>query len=198
MNNDRLNNKRNFGWIAAVLLAAAAFFVFRGNFDSLTDTKLTLTADETSAESGGSEAAGEENAALQEQTGTEQTGQQGFTEQQKQELEELIGKCMEQQLESSVSAAVSEALASNLNEMMADGRLAQGVARYQEVQSGLVNINTAGVSELTQLSGIGEARAQAILKYREEHGDFSSVDELANVSGISSGIVEKLRDQATL
>ena len=56
----------------------------------------------------------------------------------------------------------------------------------------LVNINTADVSELTQLPGIGEAKAQAIIAYRDEHGAFGSIEEIKNVSGIGEGIYNKL------
>ncbi len=56
----------------------------------------------------------------------------------------------------------------------------------------LVNINKAGVSELTQLPGIGETRAGQIVEYRETHGKFSSKEELKNVSGIGDSTYEKL------
>ena len=48
----------------------------------------------------------------------------------------------------------------------------------------LVNINSAGIDELTTLPGIGESTAEAIIKYRNEIGFFKSVDELLEVSGI--------------
>lgn len=56
----------------------------------------------------------------------------------------------------------------------------------------LVNINKAGVSELTQLPGIGETRAGQIVEYRENHGKFSSKEDLKNVSGIGDSTYEKL------
>lgn len=56
----------------------------------------------------------------------------------------------------------------------------------------LVNINKAGVSELTQLPGIGETRAGQIVEYRETHGKFSSKEDLKNVSGIGDSTYEKL------
>ena len=82
--------------------------------------------------------------------------------------------------------------------MMEDGRFTKAVSEYTETQAGLVNINTADREELKTLSGIGDAKASAILSYREEHGDFASVDELVNVSGISAGLLDKIRDQLTL
>lgn len=62
----------------------------------------------------------------------------------------------------------------------------------------VININTADVYELQRLPGIGEARAQDIVAYREEHGPFQSVDELDNVKGIGEGILAGLRDYAAV
>ncbi len=47
--------------------------------------------------------------------------------------------------------------------------------------NGVVNINTADAAALKSLSGIGDAKAQAILTYREEHGSFSSIEEIMQV-----------------
>lgn len=58
-----------------------------------------------------------------------------------------------------------------------------------------VNINTASLDTLvTQLKGIGESRARAIIAYREEHGGFKSVEELAEVHGIGSHVIEINRE----
>lgn len=54
---------------------------------------------------------------------------------------------------------------------------------------GSVDVNTAGKEELKALPGIGDAKAQAILDYRAEHGPFASVQELARVKGISEAMV---------
>ena len=62
----------------------------------------------------------------------------------------------------------------------------------------LININTATASELMQLDGIGEVRAQAIVQYREEHGSFKSLDELVNVKGIGEKTLEKNREKITV
>lgn len=59
---------------------------------------------------------------------------------------------------------------------------------------GKVNLNTAGVEELMTLSGIGEAKANSILQYREKVGPFQSIEELKNVSGIGDAMFERVRD----
>ncbi len=56
-----------------------------------------------------------------------------------------------------------------------------------------VNINKASIPQLTQLTGVGEKKAIAIVKYRNKHGKFRSIDQLADVSGIGEKIVEKNR-----
>ncbi len=61
-----------------------------------------------------------------------------------------------------------------------------------------VNINTADPAELTALSGIGTAKARAIVAYREEHGAFVSVDELLNINGIGEATLERLREFITV
>ena len=65
-------------------------------------------------------------------------------------------------------------------------------------QSG-VNINTADSQTLArELNGIGVAKAQAIIDYREMHGAFASVDELLEVKGIGTAILEKNLDKLTV
>ena len=67
-----------------------------------------------------------------------------------------------------------------------------------ESSSNLVNINTATVSELTTVSGIGESRAQAIIAYREKNGSFQSIDDIKKVDGIKDGLFSKIKDKITV
>ncbi|MCE2401916.1 helix-hairpin-helix domain-containing protein [Candidatus Poribacteria bacterium] len=57
----------------------------------------------------------------------------------------------------------------------------------------LLNINTASAEELETLSGIGPQMAQRIIQYREEHGNFTSVDALTKVKGLGEKTLEKLK-----
>ena len=67
-----------------------------------------------------------------------------------------------------------------------------------EDESGLININTATSEELQSLSGIGQAKAEAIIAYREDNGDFTSIEDITNVSGIGESTYEKIKDQITV
>lgn len=58
----------------------------------------------------------------------------------------------------------------------------------------LININTATVKELQQLDEISESLAQKVVEYREENGDFESVDELLEVSGIGEKKLKGIRN----
>lgn len=61
-----------------------------------------------------------------------------------------------------------------------------------------VNINTASAEELQTLTGIGEKKAQAIIDYRTQNGNFQSIDQLTEVDGFGEKTVEKLRDSITI
>jgi competence protein ComEA len=57
-----------------------------------------------------------------------------------------------------------------------------------------VNINTADAAALAKaLTGVGPAKAKAIVSYRDKNGPFKSVDQLAMVEGISQKLIEKNR-----
>ena len=64
--------------------------------------------------------------------------------------------------------------------------------------SNLININTAGIEELTTLTGIGDVKAEAIIKYRSEVGKFKTKEELLNVEGIGEALFEKIKDNITV
>jgi competence protein ComEA len=64
-------------------------------------------------------------------------------------------------------------------------------------RAGPLNINTATADELDELPGIGEVIAQRIVAYRETNGAFATVDELAEVAGISERMVDELRPLIT-
>lgn len=72
---------------------------------------------------------------------------------------------------------------------------AQAVAASETAQ---ININTATAEQLTQLKGVGKKKAEAIIKWRTEHGPFSDVRQLTEVSGISERFVEEHQARLTV
>lgn len=94
----------------------------------------------------------------------------------------------------------------NLAEVLEDGQQvyipSKDEQKEQEMQNGnhtqtndgKIDINHASKEELMTLNGIGEARADAILQYRQEHGSFQSIEELMNISGIKEGMFQKIKD----
>jgi len=62
----------------------------------------------------------------------------------------------------------------------------------------LVNVNTASVPTLRQVKGINTTRANAIVRYRETHGHFRSVNDLIRVPGINARTLDRIRPQVTV
>lgn len=61
-----------------------------------------------------------------------------------------------------------------------------------------VNINSASVEQLASLNGVGMAKAKAIIEYRNQIGEFKSIEELAMVKGIGKATLEKNKENLTL
>lgn len=61
-----------------------------------------------------------------------------------------------------------------------------------------ININTASMADLERLPGIGPVLSERIVAYREANGPFTSLDQIAEVDGISTGLLEELRPMITL
>ncbi len=91
--------------------------------------------------------------------------------------EELTAICEEGYLEQAASEAAAYA------------------AAEAERKAGMVNINTADVSELMTLPGIGEKRAGDIVSYRETHGAFGTPEDIMQVSGIKQSAYDKIKDK---
>ena len=67
-----------------------------------------------------------------------------------------------------------------------------------EEKGSKVNINTAGISGLTTLPGIGEKRAQDIIAYRESNGKFGKIEDIMLVAGIKEAAFSKIKDLITV
>jgi competence protein ComEA len=89
--------------------------------------------------------------------------------------------------------------------MASDGTASAGAASSGTTASdgvaeddGKISINTADKAQLMTLTGIGEAKATAIIQYRESHGAFQDLEELMQIEGIKEGVFSKIKDQIKL
>ena len=71
-------------------------------------------------------------------------------------------------------------------------------AKQENSQTRLVKINSATVTELAALDGVGEVKAQAIVEYRKANGNFKSIEQLNEVKGIGDKLIEKNRANLSL
>lgn len=78
------------------------------------------------------------------------------------------------------------------------GAVAEAENSVGENAAGLISLNTAGVTELTQLNGVGEKTAEAIISHREQIGGFTDLDQLLEVKGIGPAKHADLVDQVSL
>ena len=91
-------------------------------------------------------------------------------------------------------ASVAVIAAPAVTPPMIDAPLAQEVSAT--AQSGKLDLNAADAPTLQrELSGVGEAKAKAIVAYRETNGPFASIDELLEVKGIGKAILDKHREK---
>lgn len=68
----------------------------------------------------------------------------------------------------------------------------------EDTVDGKININTATSQELQVISGIGPARAEDIINYRESNGGFAAISEIQNIKGIGPATFQKMQDQITI
>ncbi len=104
----------------------------------------------------------------------------------------------------------AELSALNRAQVLRDGEQVYVPSRQETAQTGtaatlagggagsLVNLNTADITALCTLTGIGESKARAIIKYREKQGDFTAIEDLMKVPGIKEATFEKIKDEITV
>lgn len=70
--------------------------------------------------------------------------------------------------------------------------------KKQDNNNQKISINTATIEELQTLTGIGEAKANAIIEYRNNQGKFEKIEDIQNVQGIGPALYEKIKDNITI
>lgn len=151
-----------------------------------------------------------------EPAGDEKTGSEGqdkvidlyelnrLSSAQREEVEKLIDDAI-YELRAEISGAAENAVRDTDAEGSEAGTASKGssdegtesreIPEIQVAGGKKININTAGKEELMELKGIGEARAEAIILYRETYGGFGYIEEIMNVSGIKEAAFSKIKDQ---
>lgn len=77
----------------------------------------------------------------------------------------------------------------------AAGRERTETQRSAQGESGRININRATKEELMTLPGIGESKAVSIISYRDTNGTFKKIEDIMNITGIKTGVFDKIRDR---
>lgn len=96
--------------------------------------------------------------------------------------------------EEKVAPAQAQAVVTTQTDAEAEAKIA--VKEAPVVVGDKLNINTATASEIQKaLTGIGAKKAEAIVQYREKHGNFTSADQLLEVQGIGKATLDKNRDR---
>lgn len=76
---------------------------------------------------------------------------------------------------------------------------AESQSREQMIeQENKINLNTASKEQLMTLSGVGSAKADAIIAYRKEQGGFQSIEDIMKIEGIKEGVFKKIKDKITV
>lgn len=86
----------------------------------------------------------------------------------------------------------------NVKEEIEDNTSIEENNNISNDSNGLISINNGSIEELLSLPGIGESKAKAIIKYREENGLFNKIEDILNVSGIGNSLFEKIKDFITI
>lgn len=99
-------------------------------------------------------------------------------------------------LEDSVTVDTLEKRVASKNELLDFGTSKKSKAEITSKKSlpKVININTAGMVELTSLPGIGSKTAQNIIAFRKEKGNFTNAEQLLRIKGIGSAKLAKIRE----
>lgn len=111
---------------------------------------------------------------------------------------EEVKKSLSKNDKSICSQTFSDACIDNSSENVISESTDNKVTNSSSNKKGKININTASLSELTSISGIGNVKASSIIEYREKNGKFKTIEDITKVSGIGQATYKKIKDYITV
>lgn len=93
---------------------------------------------------------------------------------------------------------IEQCIQKDQNSIKNDACISIETSKDNSKDTGMVSLNNASIEELMTLTGVGEAKAKEIIRYREEKKGFKKIEELLEVSGIGESIFAKIKDRLTL
>ncbi len=91
-----------------------------------------------------------------------------------------------------------EAQGSSQGQIPESGTPKENLTEAGAIQPGKVKLNTASKEELMTLPGIGESKAEAVIRHREEQGKFQTIEDIMQISGIKDAVFAKIKDRITV
>lgn len=101
-------------------------------------------------------------------------------------------------IQQAIIGTPSSVTSNNSTELSDQASTKEQPASSADQKQGLININTASLSELDGLPGIGPVYAQRIIDYRSQNGPFLRTEDIMNIKGIGQKTFDKLKDKITI
>lgn len=172
-------------------------FLARGAYESL-EAKRKVKLPEEQSKTAEEKQEGRENQKIEDSVEVESQEKrenlEGSKKAKKEEDPEISKEDSEEESKAGSKAEIGEdGEKKEVGEKKEDGIEDSREEIQQNQKEKKININTATEQELESLKGIGPATAKNIIRYREEYGGFSSIEEIKNVKRIGDKIFEKIK-----
>ena len=173
-------------------------FLARGAYESL-EAKRKVKLPEEQSKTAEEKQEGRENQKIEDSVEVESQEKrenlEGSKKAKKEENPEISKEDSEEESKAGSKAEIGEdGEKKEVGEKKEDGIEDSREEIQQNQKEKKININTATEQELESLKGIGPATAKNIIRYREEYGGFSSIEEIKNVKRIGDKIFDKIKE----